>query len=434
MLVKRRPRAVWIGSRGGDAACVTDAVELRGVVCCDWSAELAGLAAAAPVASIERDGGERLGWVNADLGRHRPETIGALLAGARTGGAGPLLVLCYSAQPVIETAVVALGAPGVALVAPAAKTVQRLADKRVQRALFRALGVRTPAPWLVSAGELRSGATGSFAPPAVLQPCRGTRGLDVHRFERWGDAARIAARWPDDAPLLVSPWIEGVSLNVNAVVGRNELHVAWPSVQVLAPPGCCDADWPLAYCGNDYAAAADLPPRAHAELCDTLERLAPALRREGFLGMFGADWVWDGDALWLLELNLRFQGSTPLLSQLEREAGVAPLVHAHLEAFAPGFDPGAALPPARPERALRGAQVLVYQSEPAPRVLRCAPSHAPGFDLREAPVAGTSVHPRALLCRLVTRERALDASLVALAPAARAAVDAANAGLAWEPS
>jgi hypothetical protein len=49
-------------------------------------------------------------------------------------------------------------------------------------------------------------------------------------------------------------------------------------------------------------------------------------------------------------------------------------------------------------------------------------------------VAGTSVHPRALLCRLVTRERALDASLVALAPAARAAVDAANAGLAWEPS
>lgn len=438
MPVKRRRAAVWIGSRGSDADCVRELVELCGVVCCDWNQELADMAAELPVASLERSGADRLPWVNSDLGRHRPETIRALLAQAERSHGAELLAVCYSAQPVVEAALAGNGATGVTLVAPPSKAVRRLVDKRTQRALFRTLGIRSPEAHVVSAQELRSGAAPPpRAFPAVLQPAQGTRGLGVYRVESFDEARARSERWPAETALLVSPWIDGPSLNVNAVVGRDDLRVAWPSVQILAPPGCCDSDWPFAYCGNDYAAAADLPDRAHGALADTLERLAPALRREGFLGMFGADFVWDGSVLWLLELNLRFQGSTPLLARLERGAGLAPLVAAHLETFAPGSFPSDELPPPRPTRALRGAQIMVYQPEPAPVRLRAAPpggglSGAPDFTWSEAPLPGARVHPRAPLGRLVTARRVLDASLLALDTHARAAVAEVRSGLVWE--
>jgi hypothetical protein len=436
MPVKRRRRAAWIGSRGGDADCLGEQVELRGVVCCDWSRELADLAHGVPVASLERAGAERLAWVSSDLERHTPETIRALLVQAAGPRGADLLAVCYSAQAVVEAAF-AGGVPGVALVAPPAKAVRRLADKRTQRALFRALGIRSPEARVVSAAELRDGAARSSGLPAVVQPAHGTRGMGVHVADRPDDLTRLAARWPEETPLLVSPRIDGPSLNVNAVVGRDDLRVAWPSLQVLAPAGCCDADWPFAYCGNDYAAAADLPQRAHDALCDTLERLAPALRREGFLGLFGADAIWDGNALWLLELNLRFQGSTALLARIERAAGLPSLVAAHLETFAPGTFSPAELPPARPARPLCGAQVLLYQPEPAPVTLRAAPDPgalpgAPEYTWRESPPAGTRVHPRAPLGRLVTEARALDRSLLALDAGARAAVSEVRARLAWD--
>jgi predicted ATP-grasp superfamily ATP-dependent carboligase len=436
MMAVKRPPAVWIGNRGLDAECLEGLVELRGIACCDWSDELAELSRAIPVASLERDTRERLPWLNSDLERFRPGTLRALFEAATRGCDAEALAACYSPQSVIETALP--GPTAAVLAASSCKPARRLGDKTFQRELFRALGLRVPEWAALSATELRSGA---FARPctlpAVAQPVRGTRGIDVYRFERWEEAARIAERWPAEEPLLVSRWIDGVSVNVNAVVGRENVCVAWPSVQILAPPGCCDAGWPFAYCGNDYAAAEDLPVRAHDLLCAALERLGPALRREGFLGLYGLDLVWDGSAWWLLELNPRFQGSTALLARLEREAGVAPLVAAHLEVFAPGCLPAAALPPPRPTRALRGAHVLLYQAEAAPVILRAAPASgvlaaAPQFTWREAPVAGTRVHPRAPLGRLSTAERVLDGSLCALEPRALAAVEVTRARLVLE--
>ena len=43
---------VWVGHRGGDADCVAWTGRLAGIVCCDWSPELARLDI--PVASLER--------------------------------------------------------------------------------------------------------------------------------------------------------------------------------------------------------------------------------------------------------------------------------------------------------------------------------------------------------------------------------------------
>ena len=118
----------------------------------------------------------------------------------------------------------------------------------------------------------------------------------------------------------------GPSINVGAVTCRDRVCVGWPSVQILGASGCCDADWPYAYCGNDYAATEDLPITALLRLMEHVQHVGTALRAEGWLGAFGIDAILEGDDWYVLEINTRFQASTDTQSRLEREAETPPLV------------------------------------------------------------------------------------------------------------
>ena len=285
-------------------------------------------------------------------------------------------------------------------------------------------------------GELARGEVPSSpALPAVVQPPVGSRGVDVHAVRTAEESAHVAARWSPETELLVSRWIEGPSINVGAVTCRDRVCVGWPSVQILGASGCCDADWPYAYCGNDYAATEDLPITALLRLMEHVQHVGTALRAEGWLGAFGIDAILEGDDWYVLEINTRFQASTDTQSRLEREAETPPLVAAHLEAWLPGLFPREALPPTIPDRPLRGAQVLLNQSDSAPRIVGAParPADTPaGFIWEAAPVEPTLVHPRAIVARWLTRERALDGSLVRLGDAAGRAVTAAQQHLQLE--
>jgi biotin carboxylase len=320
---------------------------------------------------------------------------------------------------------------GLALWTPSAERAWAWADKERQRRLFDEVGLPTP-PWrILAAGEIAAGRLpAELGRELVLQPLVGSRGEGVFAVSSSGEAAARAQARRADERLLVSRRIEGVSVNVAGVVGRTDVRVGWPSVQIEAVPGCCDRDWPFAYCGNDYAASADLPARAIDRLFAHVETLAEALRRADLLGLFGVDCLYDGEGWFLLEVNARFQGSTPLQARLEREAGTPPLVAAHLDALAPGAVPPSRLPPRRPDRPLRGAQILLYQPLAAPHRATCEPFEPgevpPGFTFEGEPLAGTVVHPRALLGRWIVDSRVLDASLRHVGSSGVAAVAAAR--------
>lgn len=431
-----RPQLVWLGVRGSDALTFEGLGDLRAVVCCDFGAGHASLAQRIPVVSLEREQGQRRAWSMREMAQHDSAGIAARIDALAAREERDLVVLPYQRNAWVDATLARLRSRPHATGAPAG-LVARLQDKHAQRDLFRRAGIPTPESVRVRAGDLAQGcvpATPGF--PAVLQVPIGSRGEGVHPIDGPDAAVRIARGWPPELEALLSRRIDGVSLNIAGVVGRERVWVGWPSIQVLAAEGCCDADWPFAYCGNDYAASADLPTAALERLFARIETLGAALRAEGWLGAFGVDLIHDGSDFFLLEVNMRFQGSTALQSRLERAAGTPPLIAAHLATFLPAELAPALLPPNRPDRPLCGAQVILYQSDPAPRRVGAgrgaAAIDAPGWGWRDEPAGRIEAWPRAALGRWWSPQRALDAARTALGDEARRAVADARRRLGYE--
>jgi hypothetical protein len=131
-----------------------------------------------------------------------------------------------------------------------------------------------------------------------------------------------------------------------------------PSLQLIGLPQCTPLR--LGYCGNDWAAAKALEPRA----LEALERMGQAaggwLGRRGFRGAFGLDAMVCGANVLFTEINPRFQGSSRISATIEEQAGLPDIFLDHLMAWL-GL-PSYGRPPlselARQQRAT--AQIICY--------------------------------------------------------------------------
>jgi hypothetical protein len=167
--------------------------------------------------------------------------------------------------------------------------------------------------------------------PIMLRPSRTSGGVGLVRVD---DIARLGTLWPsqDEAYVSVAPFVSGaVPVNVGAVAWRDGVTVHHASVQLIGTPGCTNR--PFGYCGNDFGAVQEL---GSAEL-DAIEKhtvtIGHWLRRHGYIGAFGIDFlVKDGVPLFT-EVNPRFQGSTRASCQLSVERGESCLLLEHLAAL-----------------------------------------------------------------------------------------------------
>jgi len=64
-----------------------------------------------------------------------------------------------------------------------------------------------------------------------------------------------------------------------------------------------------------------------------MEKVGLYMGSKGFLGIFGMDFLLNGDEVLALEINPRFQGSTMLLSLLQADRGEIPLAALHVMQF-----------------------------------------------------------------------------------------------------
>jgi hypothetical protein len=85
------------------------------------------------------------------------------------------------------------------------------------------------------------------------------------------------------------------------------------------------------WCGNELAAAS-LGPDLRRQAQQATIALGRQLRRVGYRGYFGLDYLLDQDTgdLYLGELNPRLTGATPLTTQAALDAGCVPLLLYHL--------------------------------------------------------------------------------------------------------
>jgi hypothetical protein len=163
----------------------------------------------------------------------------------------------------------------------------------------------------------------------VAQLAVGSSGSGTVFIRSETDYALAGARLAD-APVWVAPDLGNLSLNINAIAMAASVVAGYPSVQLAGLEMLSSA--PGMYCGNDYSAAAGLPPSALEEVSRQTERIGQWLVSLGYRGLFGLDFVFD-PATWkafAVDLNPRWQGSTALLTQAEWRAGRLPLAAAEL--------------------------------------------------------------------------------------------------------
>jgi hypothetical protein len=228
---------------------------------------------------------------------------------------------------------------------PAASFRNQLDSKVVTTELANRAGVASVPNVLgkiESYGELRRAAS-ALGPDLVVQLPHGDSGQTTFFVSDERDYMRYAARIAAQPVVKVMRRIRCRQLTIEAcVTGRftlvGPLQTELVGFPELTPFG---GGW----CGNEIFSAADstfltadLRQQAHRA---TLA-LGEELRRVGYRGCFGLDFLLDQDtgSLYLGEMNPRITGATPLTSQVMLESGGIPLLLFHLlEWFGQDLDP-----------------------------------------------------------------------------------------------
>lgn len=353
---QKLPQIVWFGHRTEDAAALGALAEIAGIISCDWGLALSGILARLPVFSQERRSGIRRQWSSSDLAQIPVIEIAELLALAARRG--EYAIAPYKASRQLDEIATHLSPSKPIILAPPPDLIERLDDKGFQRKCFASWGIQTPRWRLLSSNLPPEALDWIFRNlPVVVQPRRGSLGIGVKIIQDEHAARTLVSGMGSNEALLVSSFLEGVSLNTTAVVTREKIHLAWPSVQISGARPRPSPDFPFLFAGSDFGAVSALEPRDIRALMQATATLGEKLRDLGYLGIFGADWILAKEGLYLLEINPRMQGSTALLTELELKAGAISTLYRHAAVFLRGSGSGGT---ARDLSPLAGSQILIH--------------------------------------------------------------------------
>lgn len=167
--------------------------------------------------------------------------------------------------------------------------------------------------------------------PLMLRASRSSGGAGIFRVDGPDDLAR---HWPHQAEAFasVTPFLEGaIPINVAATVWHDGVTLYHPSVQLIGIPECTTK--PFGYCGNDFGLAREVDLSTLNAIEQSVVALGRWLRRYGYLGTFGVDFLLHRGTPLFTEINARFQGSTHASSQLSSEAGESCVMLDHIAAM-----------------------------------------------------------------------------------------------------
>lgn len=131
---------------------------------------------------------------------------------------------------------------------------------------------------------------------------------------------------------MVSPYFEkSVSANVHMVISKETLLYLPGSMQIMHV-----LDGKLLYLGADYITFHTLTAIQKEKLREYANSLGMALQGMGYRGVLGFDFLITEDEVMFVEVNARFQASTPLLNKALKESGLPTLQEMQIIAFSGG--------------------------------------------------------------------------------------------------
>jgi hypothetical protein len=320
----------WVGQRGIDALAVLDFVSVDAGFCCDFGEVYKKLWPEKSLFSVEKDLGRRENWGNQDLEMLWEGPTRKQIETYMSGMKEPVNTVCYRSLKVLEKD------RRFRVLAPPLMLKDLFDNKLRQLELFSMLDVKTPPTLVCSLDETTfNNAVDIFNGPFVVQPPVGSSGENTYFVNDETDFNRVKNILEPSLRVKLSKYLPVPSLNGHCVVLKTRKGLqsiaACPSIQIVGTFGCTSRA--EIYCGNDFSAAGSVPKSIREKICTIMEKIGLFMGAKGFLGLFGMDFLLNGDEILALEINPRFQGSTMLLSLLQVDRGEVPLSALHVMQF-----------------------------------------------------------------------------------------------------
>lgn len=142
----------------------------------------------------------------------------------------------------------------------------------------------------------------------ILQGCIGAGGNDTYVITQnsWDT---VFNKLNDHEIYLLSPNLQySYSVNIHVLIGKNIIFTS-PSIQIVE-----SEDNRMVYHGADFIEYRNVPIRIKNKILELSKQIGEKIQCLGYKGVLGIDYLIEGNEVYFLEINPRFQASTPLIN------------------------------------------------------------------------------------------------------------------------
>ncbi len=142
----------------------------------------------------------------------------------------------------------------------------------------------------------------------ILQGCTGAGGNDTYVITQnsW-DA--VFKKLNGHEIYLLSPNLQySYSVNIHILIGKN-IEFTSPSIQIIE-----NEDNRMVYHGADFIEYRNVPIEIKNKILELSSQIGKKIQCLGYKGILGIDYLIEGNEVYFLEINPRFQASTPLIN------------------------------------------------------------------------------------------------------------------------
>ncbi|RKY41244.1 MAG: hypothetical protein DRP85_06825 [Candidatus Makaraimicrobium thalassicum] len=307
----------WMGQRAHDACGINRILPLDFIISCDYGMDVPCYFREDDVFSVEKRKGVRKDWSNEDLNANLKGALGCEIFQRWNSYERPVNLLCYRSVRRLENGNSRLLWKPRIYAVP--ERLKRRFDNKVL--LYRNLPLlsmpRVPGRVDKPGNATFNGLRRELSLPFVIQFPSGSSGHFTFIIREEKEYNRVRKAYPDST-VIMRRYIDGFSLNVNAVIISTEdgpkTVCSFPSVQITGRPEC--SNFPSSFCGNDFAAACDIDRGMIRQVESHVRIIGAWMAGAGFRGVFGMDFVVNTGTVYPVEINPRFQNSTSLYTVL----------------------------------------------------------------------------------------------------------------------
>jgi len=317
-LKEKYGRWAWLGQRAHDAEGINRVIPLDFIISCDYGEEVPLFFDETDIFSIEKKDNHRKEWSNEHLKESLYGPLGRDIAKRWKHSPAPVNIICYRSIQRIENGSGCFGAkPRIFAVPEAMK--KRFDNKVLLCRKLRGLSIPSIPCRVIQINRRDfSRLRKEFLLPFVVQFPYGSSGNGTFLIKSPEDMIALSGKYPGKTATVRS-YIDGFSININAIIVSTQkgprTFCCYPSAQIVGIPECGNSD--TSFCGNDYGITGTLDRKIIRKVERNVRAIGKWMSAYGYKGIFGMDMVSDGEEVYVVEINPRFQNSTSLFTTLE---------------------------------------------------------------------------------------------------------------------